>query len=362
MKPRAQGFKIATSSYGLEKALLPGANDFFEDGFEGACNIPIGVMRFHFTEVAVVADMISDAVLVDIGISLSFAGEFFNHGEGLQDRACVLFAAADVVNLPTARSGSEANDEAGDVFGVNIVAHLLTFIAENLVFTTLNVAADQITQEAVELDSRVIGSGQAATAKGASGHIEVAPIFLNHNIGGNFGGAKERVLGLIDRESFRDAVFESGIVVIPAGAEFLELDGVRTVAIDLVGGHMDEGGFGAGAAGGFEKVQRTDRVGIEIGEWDGCCAVVGRLGGSVDDDGGFDFRDEVEDAFAVADVKGDVLVGGDFLAQAVERPSCVAFGAEEDGAFVVVEANDSIVTAGEVEADFRADKTAGAGY
>ena len=91
------------------------------------------------------------------------------------------------------------------------------------------------------------------------------------------------MLGLVDGEVFGDAIGVGGIGVVPAGFEFGEGDGVGPVAIDLVGGHVDEGRLRAGLAGGFEQVEGADGVGVEVVEGDGGGAVVGGLGGGVDD-------------------------------------------------------------------------------
>ena len=60
----------------------------------------------------------------------------------------------------------------------------------------------------MEFDAVVVGAGEAAAAQAAGGHVEIPAIFLNHDVGSDFGGAEERVLGLIDGESLGDAVLD----------------------------------------------------------------------------------------------------------------------------------------------------------
>ena len=124
---------------------------------------------------------------------------------------------------------------------MGVVADLFVLVTEDLVFAAFEVAFDQIGKEAVELDAAVVGPGETAAAQTAGGQSEIAAVFLDHDIGCYLGRAKERVLGLVDGKVLGDAIGVGRVVVIPAGFQFLEGDGVGPVAIDLVGGHVNEG-------------------------------------------------------------------------------------------------------------------------
>src|SRR6201999_1806284 len=103
---------------------------------------------------------------------------------------------------------------------------------------------------------------------------------------------------------------------------------------------VDERGFGAALAGGFEKVEGAAGIGVEIVEGDFGGEVMGRLRGGVDDAGGAEGANEVEDTGAVADVKrvmGVVFEGG---GEAFDVPGGVAVGAEKLAALIVVHAMD----------------------
>ena len=95
--------------------------------------------------------MIADAVLLDVGMGLWLARHTFDHREGFENRARVGLAAAKVVHLAHARGFDKCRHEAGDVQGVDVVAHLLALVAEDFVFTSFEVAFDQVGQEAVQL-------------------------------------------------------------------------------------------------------------------------------------------------------------------------------------------------------------------
>ena len=306
--------------------------------------------------------MIPNTVLVDVLMDLFFSREFLGDLESFPDGAGIGTATADVINFPDAGSFNELLNKAGDVVGVDVVADLFALVAENLVFAAFQVAFDQIGKEAVELDAAVVGPGETAAAQTAGGQSEIAAVFLDHDIGCYLGRAKERVLGLVDGEVLGDAVCVVGIGVVPAGFEFGQSNGVRPVAIDLVGGHVDEGRFRAGLAGGFQQIKGTNSVGVEVIERDRGGAVVRRLGGGVDDRVGPHLAQEGEDALAVADVEfvmNESVAEG--FGEATLVPASVALRAEEHGALVVVHAMDFPTQLREVDADFGANEAGGSG-
>ena len=237
---------------------------------------------------------------------------------------------------------------------VNIVAHLLALVAEYLVFAAFEVALDQIAEETVEFDAGVVRTGEATAAETAGWHAEVAPVFLDHHVGGNLGGPEERMLGLVDGEILGNAIGEGGIRIVPTGFEFGQRDDIRSVAIDLVGGHVDKRCIRAGLARRFEHVQRADGVGVEVVERNGGRAVVARLGGGMDDGIGADLLDQLQNAGPVTDVDFVMDEAGQVGLQALLVPTGITLRTEEHGALVVVNAMDLPAEAGEVQADFRA--------
>src|SRR5512142_1291868 len=103
---------------------------------------------------------------------------------------------------------------------MDVVANLLAFVAEYLVFTALEIATDQIAEESVQFHSRVIGAREASAAQTAGGHAEISPVLLHHDIGCHFRSPEQRVLRLIDRKRFRNAVDEIRIVELKARGAF----------------------------------------------------------------------------------------------------------------------------------------------
>jgi len=341
-------------------ACFPSFDDLADGLGEADGDVPRRVVGFHFPEVAVVADVVTDAVLVHIGEGLFFSGVGFCDLEGFEDRAGILFSAAEVVNFRDARGFAEFPHEAGYVLAVDVVAHLFAFVSENLVFTAFEVAFDEVAEESVELHAGVVRAGEAAAAQTAGGHVEIASVFLHHHISRDLRCAEEGVFRLVDRERFRDAVFVGGIVVIPTCVEFAEGDGIWPIAVNFVRGHVDEWRLGAGLPSGFEEVQRADGVGVEVVKRNRSRAVVRRLGGGVDDDVGLDFGHEIKDALTVTDVEFVVGEAGDDVGEAFLVPACVALRTKKCRALVVVHPVDGAALAGEKNRDFGTDEAGGA--
>ncbi len=81
---------------------MPRFHDFLDDITQGSSDSPTRIVGLHLSEVAVIADMIADPILLDVGVLLWLARELLNHGEGFENRAGIRFAAANVINLSAA--------------------------------------------------------------------------------------------------------------------------------------------------------------------------------------------------------------------------------------------------------------------
>src|SRR6476660_477244 len=111
------------------------------------------------------------------------------------------------------------------------------------------------------------------------------------------------MLGLIDRKTFGNAVRKGRVRVVPTRVQLLQRNRIRTVAVNLVRGHVDEGRIRARSARGLQQVQRADGIDIKIVERNFRGKIVRRLGGRVDDDGRLQLLDQAQDAGAVAHVE-----------------------------------------------------------
>ena len=317
-------------------------------------------MGLHLPQVAIVADVVSDAVLIHVGVLLILSGEFLSDRKGLQDGAGVSPPSTKIVNLGNAWSLNEGSHEAGYIQRVDVIADLFPLVAEYPIFLLLEVTFHEVAEESVEFDAGVVRTSEASTTKAAGGHAEVAAILLNHHVGSNLGSPKERMLALVDREVLRNAVRIDRIGVVPAGLEFLQRNSIWAVAIDFIRRHMDEGGVRAGSAGCFEHVESTDGVGVKVVKWDCGRTIMAGLGRSVDDDVGLNLGHEVEDPMTVSNVE---FVMGESLQVRLEAllvPPGITLGAEEYGALVVINSLNLVAEfIGKIVTHLGADKARG---
>ena len=154
----------------------------------------------------------------------------------------------------------------------------------------------------MQLDSGVIRPCKAASAQAAGRHVKIAAILLNHDIGGNLGGTKEGVLALVDGEVLGNAMLVGWIGIVPAGLEFFQSDGIGTIAIDLIRGHVDEGRLWAGTACRLQEIQGADRIGVKVIKGNRCGPVMARLGSCMDNGIRTNFSDEVDYSLTIADI------------------------------------------------------------
>src|SRR5690348_6324373 len=126
--------------------------------------------------------MIAHAIPIDVIEGLPPSRASFSELEGFQNRARILLAAPQVVYLAAAWVGVKLVHETGHVLGVDIIAHLLALVTEYGIFLAFQIAFHQVTQEPVQLDSGVIGAGEASPSQTARRHVEIPAILLHHDI------------------------------------------------------------------------------------------------------------------------------------------------------------------------------------
>ena len=115
-----------------------------------------------------------------------------------------------VVDLADSGIIDELPHKTRHVLGVNVVSDLFSLVAVDLVFAALDIASDQIAQEAVQFDAGMAGARDASAAQATCANSESATVFLGVNVGGQFRRAEERVRRLIYRKVFRYAAAEAG--------------------------------------------------------------------------------------------------------------------------------------------------------
>ena len=106
-------------------------------------------MCLDLSKIAVVADVVTDAILINIRVVLRFAGQRFHRRERLQNGARVVIPSPHVVDFAGSRRFTKCQDQVRNVLGMNVVANLLSFVSKNLILTLLEIAAHEIAQETV---------------------------------------------------------------------------------------------------------------------------------------------------------------------------------------------------------------------
>ena len=106
---------------------------------------PGRVVIMHLAQIAVVTYVVANAVLVHIPILLSFARKFLRYFERFQNRTAVRFSASQIVYFGAPRCFYKRRHELGHILGMNVVANLFAFIAENTILATLKIALHEVT-------------------------------------------------------------------------------------------------------------------------------------------------------------------------------------------------------------------------
>src|SRR2546430_2905204 len=216
-------------------------------------------------------------------------------------------------------------------------------------------------KKAVKSDAGMRRAGEAAAAKDADVHFEVAAVFLCDQIGGGFGCAKEGVKRAVDPAIFGDAVKILGAGVFPTRGKFDERNFVGSVAINFVGAEEKENGFGAMLASGFEEIDGAEGVDFKIENGNVAGFVMGRLRGAVNDEIEAARKEHFVERGAIANIHGVMREIFSRRFEAVEIPEGVAGGAEKFAAHIVVNANDDVALTVQKVDRFGTDKAAAAG-
>ena len=184
-------------------------------------NVPSRIVLSHFSQVAIVADMVADSILIDIREFLGLARERLRNLKGFQNGAAIRLPAAEIIDFGATRCFDKRGHELGYVLRMDIVPYLLSLVAKNTILAFFEIALHKVTQEAMELYAGMVGACQATATKAAGGHVEIATVLLNYDIGCNLGCSKKGVFGLIDGKALCDSVLINGVCIVPTSFEFL---------------------------------------------------------------------------------------------------------------------------------------------
>ena len=240
---------------------------------------------------------------------------------------------------------------------MNVVAHLFALVAVDFVKPTLEIALDQVAEKSMQLDPAVIRTGEATAAQAAAAQAEVSSIFLNHDVAGDFGSAKETMLALIDRQIFTNPLGERRIVIVPTAGKLPELDGIGAVTVHLVGAHVDKDGLRRVAANGFQQIESSTSVDVEIIERARGGQVVAGLRSGVDQQRRSQLVHAFENLLSIADIQLMVLECGVGRDEPAAVPARIAGGPEEIGTLIVIDAINGPALAGKMPDNFGPDQS-----
>src|SRR3989339_1248573 len=180
--------------------------DFRECRAQVVCIAPRGVVCLELPDVTDVPDVIANPISVLVGdIHLSGANLLaklnrFDHG------TIAMATASCVIDFARPWLASKMPEHAHEIEGMDIVAHLFALVAEYPILLAGKGTSHEIGKKAMEHRSRVPWTSQTATPEDPGSQPEIAPVFLHKEICRCLGRAKERMLALIDRHRFVDAI------------------------------------------------------------------------------------------------------------------------------------------------------------
>ena len=97
------------------QSLAPRTHDFLKDLRQRSGDSPPGVVCFHLPQITVIANVVTAAVLIDIGVELGFASTGLHHFKCLEDGAGVLLSTTKIVDLAAPRGLNKFIHECGNI-------------------------------------------------------------------------------------------------------------------------------------------------------------------------------------------------------------------------------------------------------
>src|ERR1700677_3575808 len=117
---------------------------------------PFRIVPGELAGVAYPPDVVTRTVIFFVSVVQLSARNLFADLDRFQHRSVAETAAANVVNLATARLLEELMEAIDQVSAVNVVAHLLTLVSEHSVRTPGHRAAHQVSQKAGQLSPAMV--------------------------------------------------------------------------------------------------------------------------------------------------------------------------------------------------------------
>src|SRR4051794_15784037 len=107
-----------------------GRDQLVDDRLDRVADAPARIVSSELANVRDVADVVARAVLIHIAPPHRATEALLNHGEALENGGAVPSPSPDVVNLARARIGDERVERRDHVLAMDLIAHLLSAVAE----------------------------------------------------------------------------------------------------------------------------------------------------------------------------------------------------------------------------------------
>src|SRR5215470_17179974 len=100
-------------------------------------------MPLHLGKIRDIANVIAGTRLINKLVFHQLSRDVRYRGEGFQDRNRIVPSTTKIVDLRYPWGGDKFTDKACNIQTVDVVAHLFSFVAENLVRATFHIAFHQ---------------------------------------------------------------------------------------------------------------------------------------------------------------------------------------------------------------------------
>src|SRR5437764_655628 len=107
--------------------------DFLEYLAQTVTEIPCWIMLLKFPHIADPPDMVANPVLLDVLPGEFASAHFLTKLDRFEHRAITMAAPADVINLSHPWRAHESNECLHQIEAVDVVPHLLAFVAQNAI-------------------------------------------------------------------------------------------------------------------------------------------------------------------------------------------------------------------------------------
>src|SRR5208282_3157901 len=162
---RAAGDQNAFWNGRVHSGGTAGGVDFLQNCLQTVAEFPVGIMRLKFPHVADPPDVVADAVVFDVSPFQFATADVFAQINGFKHRTVRVAAAADVIDFARARFLEKLPESLDQIVAVNVVTHLLAFVAKHAIGRAVHRTTHEIGKKTVQFGAGVRRAGQTSATK-----------------------------------------------------------------------------------------------------------------------------------------------------------------------------------------------------